>query len=218
VDNVDCCNLALSRIGFGTLRPITALTDNTEHGAACARVFPMILRMVMEEFPWPFARKSVALAEMTSDPPSGWGYSYAVPADAASVLYVESEDFVPEWLPLNDYRNRWEIHADPDSSGQIIVSDIPDAWAYYIRDVTELQFTPSLFGDLVAWRVAAEVGLGLKASVDICKNATQFYVQALDVAVSKAMSQRGGALRVPAESILVRGTGISSAPAWPITR
>jgi hypothetical protein len=207
MDNVDCCNLALSRIGHGTLRPISALTDNTEHAQACARVFPRILAMVLEEYVWPFARTCKALAATTADAPSGWSYAYAVPSDARSVLYVEGEDFIPEWLPLSESRSRWEIHADPATSGQLIVSDVPDAWAYYIRDVTQLQFTPELFGDLVAWRLAAEVGLGLKADAKLCQNAMQFYTQALDVAVSKAANQHGGRPRMQAESVIARGAG-----------
>lgn len=216
MNNVDCCNLALSRIGFGTQRQITTLTppDDTDYAEACARILPTLLALVLEEFPWPFARLCKALAVSTVTVPSGWTYAYAVPADARHVFHVEQDGFIPSWLDLDAQRNRWEVMADPSGSGQIIVSDTVDAWAWYTRDVTELQFASESFGDAVAWRLAAELGLGLKADASLSKNAMAFYNHAVDVALSKALNQRGGQVRVTAESIIARGG--QTAAAWPL--
>lgn len=217
MNNVEACNLALSRCGHGAQQAIQSLSENTEKAQVCARVFPSALRAVLAEFPWPFARVSVALAENTFDPPSGWAYSYAMPADAMNVRYVESEGFIPDWLGLNDQRNGWEVMADPSADGRILVSNVPDAWCYYTKAITELLYADELVADAVAWRVAGEIALGLKADAKLAQWAGQFYTQALDKAVAVAMNQRGGQIRQQAESVSVRGaTPDRLGPIYPV--
>jgi hypothetical protein len=218
MNNVEAANLALSRIGQGTLRPISALSDNTEHAAACDRVFQTTLRAVLSEFTWPFARACAALGELTLDPIPGWEYAYSLPATALSLRYVESDGFVPDWISLSRQVSRWEVMAHPIDDGQIIVTDTPEAFAWYTKAITEVLYTSELFGQAFAWRLAAEVALGLKADPKLAENAMNMYAGALDVAICAAINQRGGQLPMEAETVLARGAGALGYQTSPWTR
>lgn len=214
MDNVKACNLALSRIGFGAQRPIVALTDDTEYAQCCDRVFQDTVRAVLSEHSWPWANKSVALALTSFDAPSGWTYAYAMPNDAISIVHVEADGFVPDWISNNDSRNRWEIYANSSTDGQIICTDLAEAWVFYQKEITELQFTSELFGQAVAWRLASELALGLKADAKLAQWAMQMYVPALDMAVAQAANQRGGKLRGTPESVALRGVSGYDRTPW----
>lgn len=206
MNNVEACNLALSRIGHGAQRAIQSLDplEDTEQAQACDRVFAPIFRAMLTEFSWPFARVSAALAENTFDAPSGWQHSYRMPANALGMRYVEIDGFVPDWLGLSEHRSRWEVMADPSADGKIICTDHALAFAFYTKEITQLTFTDELFADAFAWRLAGEVALGLKADAKLSQWAGQMYRQTLDIAVCVAMNQAGGQMRPAAESIAVR--------------
>jgi hypothetical protein len=204
VNNIEAANLAISRVGHGTLRAIVALDDDNPAAQAVSRVFTPVLRMMLSEFSWPFARACAALALNPGDAPSGWAYSYAMPANALSVRYVEADGFVPEWIARNDQLSRWEVMADPASDGQIIVTDTASAFAFYTKAITELAFTSEPFSNAFAWRVASEIALGLEAQPQFAQLAKAEYNLALDIAVSQAMNQHGGWVRTQAESVQVR--------------
>lgn len=213
MNNIECANLAASRVGFGGQHRITNLeTDDSELAECVRRVFQPALFAVLAEFSWPFARTARALSESSAEVPPGWQYAYTLPTNALSIRYVADDGFVPDWLALSAHVPRWEIMAHPTIDGQIIVTDVPDAYVWFTKKITEVAFTTEPFGQAVAWRVAAELGVGLRADARLVQKAEQNYVGAVEIAVAHAMNQRGGQLQPDAAVVLARGGGYVADP------
>lgn len=194
---VEVCNLALGRIGQGAKRPIQSIDrpDESEAAAACARVYQPTLDAMLAEYRWPFAQRAVALA-VSADVVPGYPYVYRMPADALAVHAILPEGASPARTP-------W---ATPGYLlfGANIGTDQQAGWLHYTAR-TEVQFSPALFQDALAWRLAKELALILDADPRFSQNADQQYVLAL----SKALAQVGNETsRDPAlwpDRITVRG-------------
>src|SRR5690242_389598 len=76
---VKICNLALSNIGQSD--SIASIDEASTAARMCKLWFDQSRDAVLQEFPWPFATKAIALAQLTGDPPPGWGFAYAYPND-----------------------------------------------------------------------------------------------------------------------------------------
>lgn len=208
MNNIEAANLALRRAGNGAAYRIENLeTDDTEAAAVVRDLFQATLQPLLEEFPWPFARAVVALAESSADAPPGWTYAYAPPSNARSIRYVADNGFVPDWVSLIECVPRWEVMAHPTENGLILVTDVPEAYAWYTKEITEVAFTNATFADLFAWRLTREVALGLKADANLSLRAERAYEKQLDIAVARAFNERGGQRPIEAASILARGGG-----------
>lgn len=86
---VEICNLALGHIGVG--KSISNLdTENSREAIVCRNFFNVILDMVLEDFPWSFATKFVALELVSKSgdddhPTREWQFAYQQPTNALKV-------------------------------------------------------------------------------------------------------------------------------------
>lgn len=202
---VELCNLALGRIGEGASRPITALTESTDSARACNRVFAPALQSMLREYRWPFAQSSVALATVAQEVP-GWEYVYAYPNGVLTLHGLAEEDVDPGRQPV--WRHPFRVLAATSGESLVIATDLEDAWAHYTLDITNPHFGDALFQDALAWRIAKEVALGLKADPRMAQLAAQQYVDALSLAMAAAYNERGA--DAPADPEDVRAYGAAS--------
>lgn len=180
MNTVEVCNLALSRIGRGASRPLVSINDESEAARACKRVFAPLLRSLLREYSWPFAMRTVALAPSSSAVP-GWTYVYAMPTDALNILAITGGDCDP-WLdPARYDRRGFRL------IGTLIACHESPAYAWYTADVTDPVDGDALFADALAWRLAAELALALKAE----PNLHQVAMQNWQMALSKALAAVG---------------------------
>lgn len=209
---VDICNLALFRIGQSLT--IAALTETSNAARLCRTVYETCRDEVLEDFPWPFATKSVALAELTDTAPPGWTYQYAYPADCLHALRVcddagirfvsrvpwcSDENFPPT------YRVPFRVMAGPDdANAKVIVTDLSPAYLYYVREVTDSRVFSPLFVSALAWRLAAEIGPPLQASTTIVKDAYAGYYSMRDRAAARAFNESTPDAEPESPSIAVR--------------
>lgn len=199
---VEVCNLALGRIGGGASRPITSLTESTEAARACNRVFASALQSMLREYRWPFAQASVALAVAAQTVP-GWEYVYAYPEGVLTLHGLADEDVDPGRQPV--WRHPFRVLAATSGESLVIATDLEDAWAHYTLDITNPHFGDALFQDALAWRVAKEVALGLKADPRMAQVASDQYELALSIARAAAYNERGA--DAPADPEDVRAYG-----------
>lgn len=183
VSQVDIANAALGKLGQDVA--IAAMSERTKHGVLFNRIWERARDYVLADHPWPFAIKSVALAELAQDPPPGWEYRYAYPADCLDALVLCDEGGVRQGLTyaaaggwnMSDFRlqgdGRYDfevVHGTQDTS---IVADIASAYLIYAARVEEVARYPAHFVEALACRlaweaapaVAGELGLRMRQSL-----------------------------------------------------
>ncbi len=181
MNQVEVCNLALSRAGNGASSAIVSLDDASEAARCCKRVFAQVMRAVLREFDWSWAKGIVALA-ISSETVPGYAYAYAYPDACVRVRSIGPVGFSPGRMP--SYRIPYEIVASANGESRLIATDLQDAVAFITRDITNPSFADALFHEALAWRLTRELALGLKANPQMATAAEQEY----NVALSKAVA------------------------------
>lgn len=198
MNTVEVCNLALARIGHGSSQPLVSIDDASEPARACKRVFPSLLKLMLREAPWPFAVKAVELQPSSTVVP-GWSHVYAKPTDALNILAVAGPDVDPTRGDARYHTRGFRL------IGSVLACHEAPAWAWYVADVTDTHGADASFTDALAWRLAAELALTLKADPDLQRVA----MEQAQMALSRALAAMGNEGRddtpYEAETIRVRG-------------
>lgn len=190
MNQVEVCNLALGRIGQGASKPVQSLSEGGEVANACLRVFQPSLDAMLREYAWPFARRCAALSA-SSEAVEGWAYVYAYPDNCAYLLAVAEAGQDATRLPVKALRRPFGLVAAAGGESLLVASNVPEARAWYTVNVTNPHFGDALFQDALAWRVAAELGLGLKADPKLSVNAGNQYRLALSKALAAVANETG---------------------------
>jgi len=159
--SITICNLAL-----GELRApaIVDIDEATTEAAECRRYYAHCLRLLLERFDWSFATRIATLAELAVNPrPSEWAHAYMVPATLAT-----AQRLVPPatgWpvaagdVPVAPILGRAFIIEDG-----VLFSQVPGAiLEYTTREIGEADM-PALFGDALAYALAARLAVPLRDS------------------------------------------------------
>jgi hypothetical protein len=198
---VTICNMALGRIGID--QTIENIDDNNLRARMCKLYFNESRDQVLSDFDWNFASKVVPAGLLVQTPPPGWQFSYAYPTDCITVraLSTEAGLRLPSWYGMGcewgddallaqwQRRVPFQVKANPDTTGRIIVTDLEDAYVWYTMRVTDPnQFTPQ-FVSALAWRLAAEIGGPLKASASMVQNAMNMAISVTGQAAADAYNE-----------------------------
>ncbi len=165
-------NLSLSRIKSSAL--IQSDTEESTERRAFDAVYDTSLQAVLELFDWHFARKQSSLAQLAEDPPDGWTYRYTYPTDCLADRYLavrSTLDAIP-----------YEVYLSTDGSTKNIFTDISPAILVYTANITNPNLFSALFIEMLSWKLGAEVGPSLGASVKNIKNAEEKFVTATNQA------------------------------------
>lgn len=187
---VGICNKALSRLGIDQL--IESLDDPNSRARQCKLHYAETRDEVLADFPWNFAQSVVALSPVSGVEVPGWGYVYRYPTDClqAHVVTDEVGARVPvgaAWLSCDvwnydaqfpvDARMPFRVMADPVTSGaKILVTDVEAAYLWFTKRVTDPNQMSALFRSALAWKLATEIALGVKADGRLHQNAIEKYV------------------------------------------
>lgn len=143
---VDAVNEALAQLGKD---PITDLADDTDPVAVKAKqYFGSLLRSMLRDHIWNFAKDRIDLAENEDAPLSDWSHSFALPPDCYRVLKVNNNDKV-----------EWELEGRNLLTDEATVTiqyikwvDDPNVWdgSFYQAFVTGLavRFAPAFHTDV----------------------------------------------------------------------
>lgn len=186
MNKVEVCNLALGAIGVGSSGNIQDFypADTSEEARACTRVFPHCMSLLIREpsVDWTFARTSVALV-LSTDTVHGYDYVYAYPDSCARLVVLAPADVDPWCIPQSDWHwGKHSIRMASSGESKLIASNLPDAVAHYIANVTDPSFADSLFRDALKWSLAKDLALELRTSPAMASNAAEQYVRALSTA------------------------------------
>ncbi len=159
-DAVTVCNLALSFLGVA--KEIAALDERGKEAEACNRFYEIARDEMLRGFVWPFAKKIVTLALVTSSeddnhPSTEWTYSYRYPSDCLMLRKLQSG-------VRNDYRqSRVSYELLADDNGTLILTDMVDA---------VLQYTSTLGQNPARWHADFTMALAFRIAAYIAPRVT----------------------------------------------
>lgn len=185
--DVDIYNIALGRVGID--KTIVAMAENTKEARLAQRFYALCRDEVLERAPWPFAVRVAALAQLTeADLLPGWAYHYTKPSDALQILEVVPAGEVTDavgyytncacdapWMPCRSCRYAFRKASSVDGTGQVILSNLDDAYAVYTSNsIDPLNFS-AMFVSTLAWRIAMDIAMPLTQDPRYVGQATQAY-------------------------------------------
>ncbi len=179
VSKTEICNLALRHVGSGkTIEDFD--TDPSEEGRACRAHFQIVFNIVLEDAPWPFARKFATLALISEKPTTEWLYSYGYPTDCAWFKRILSGD-------RNDSQeSRVKYIFAYGNAGREIYTDQQEAVAEYTVRVPNTERLPSSMMNAFALRLAMTLFPALSANGS--DKAFNRLVKLYDFEIAKARS------------------------------
>ena len=176
----DICNLALSHLGVGTIRDVH---EETETARACKLYYDATRRMLLREYPWGFARRVERLAKMPDKQFPGHKNVYMYPE---LCLYIYR---LTDGTPTPDERPQFEVF-NLDNSTKVIATDIDDAWADYVYDVTDPDVWDAVFLEAMTRKLAADLCMRLVGNQGLFEPQFHLYRAALDMAMTQVAKER----------------------------
>lgn len=181
---IEISNRALGRIGIDQL--IESFDDPNNRARECRLHYEPCRDEVLQDFPWNFAQRCVALALAADVAIPGWAYAYRYPAECLKVSRVTGAEGqrAGRWMgadicnydALFPYKAPFQVMSDPTIDGKrIILTDVPLAYAWFTTPVTDPSQFPPLFRSALAWRMAMELALAMRAATALYNNAAQQY-------------------------------------------
>jgi hypothetical protein len=218
---VSIANGGLLRVGSSVR--ITSLDETVERTEAVRQSgfwYPIIRDKILETAPWGFARKSVALAQVTDTTFPGWNYIYEYPSDcihACAVCDAGGMRSPGDWFGTYPWANPrfasqvqatkipFQIGTRADGNSSVIMTDIPSAYLFYIFRQTITATFSQLFVDTFMWAMGADVGASLQVKQERVQNAASMYERTLLRAMTQMMNEAQQDQEQDSPSILVRG-------------
>ncbi len=187
LSDVQIANMALTRLGSS--QQITAFTDSSNEAAQASLWYAPSRDQLLAEAWWPWATVWAALSQVSvAGTPANreWTLSYRFPTDGLVIQRVDCPPAqplpsgvpifpppigMPSWPSWSTMFSQDDADPTPapfgigsDSTGKLIYSNLPNAWARYTQAVSDpSQFAPD-FADLFVWKLAKEMGFALSRS------------------------------------------------------
>lgn len=175
----DIVNIALARIGVK--KRIADLSESSTEAREANVVYEHVRDTLLAAAQWSFAKKQVELAALADVERAGWSYAFSAPDDMVSPRYIDT-GIRPG---ATSVRYPFEVQANDDLTGRIILCDLQEATLVYTGKVTSEPAFPPLFVDAFAWMLAEELVLSLPVKPNV---ATLAFKRA-EVARSRAIAQ-----------------------------
>lgn len=198
-DQIQIYNIALARVGH-TKRVLT-LSDATMERETCALFYELCRDSVLRDFPWRFAKRTVALTQLEGTPPEKWLYIYEKPTGCLKARYIEypgnrnprAEDkikFEVASISSDDLTYTLpDVAPNPAVSVDVIFTDQDEAVLTYTEQVTDTTRFDPLFVSALAWRLAAELGLPLTGKTNFSSMCMQMYERTVREAAAASLSE-----------------------------
>lgn len=194
------CNLALSNIGKAN---ISDLNEASAEAKSCKQFYAHTRDTLLQAYPWRWAQKTLALAEVTNNKANRWDYAYARPSDCLKIRRVVDEmlqDYVP-----------YELRAvkaggfDYAVEGSIIYTHLAPAYLEYTARIDDPTLFPALFQDALAWHLAVRLAMPLTRDPKIRADAYQLAAKMQAEAAAADANEVRETTDYPAEMIEARG-------------
>lgn len=196
LSQVAICNLALGHIG--DRGRIEALTENGVQSRECLRWYDLSLQEALEAFDWSFARRRIALAVHSDDPPAEWAFRYALPADCLKARRLVN--------PAGPKANAvpYELELSDDGTQRTLLTNLEDAVLVYTRVQNDPLLYSTQFVLALSHTLASHIALALTGKTAIAEQQMKLaYARTFEAAGSNANEEVPDEPR-PAEAIAAR--------------
>lgn len=170
---VQICNLALTNIAKPS---ISDINEASAEAIACRRYYEHVRDLMLESYPWRFARKTDVLAEVTNAKANRWGYAYQRPADCLKIRRIVDESLTDYWPSDGDGLVVAGGYAT-DIEGSIIYSNVSPAYVEYTYRVTDPTLFPPMFVEAFGWQLAVRLAMALTRDPKVRADAYQLAVR-----------------------------------------
>lgn len=197
-------NLALARIG--ARGQITDINEGSPNAVKVLAVWDHVFQETLSERDWKFAKTRIALQQSSSSPIYGYGYAWAMPSDFLRFVrpHQRPYDHTWCWWPVNPPNQPsgplmgW--YCDPPfwpMGYAYVVETLTDGNRYalcnydgsngavqinYIRLISDYTQLMPGFVNCLAWRLAAELAVGVTEDKAKFQQAEQMYRDTLNSA------------------------------------
>ena len=180
--NTDICNLALSYLSKGK---ITSMDDNTEEAAQCKIHYEHDRRLLLRQYPWGFAKRTVKLALLDATVP-GYDYAYSYPAECLAVRYVfDEENAAAKEEDLCDFDT-----VMTSGNQKALATNVELAWCEYTFNIRDVDMFPDEFIEALAHYMAANMAMVLTGSASIQQAQFQLYQESIEMAKVYSAQER----------------------------
>jgi hypothetical protein len=168
---VSICNLALSNLGKDT---INALNEASAEARACNQFYEQTRDALLQVYPWRFAGKTQALAQVANSEVGKWGYAYSRPNDCLKVRWIRPQYSVDDPCAQT---HQQEISNPFDVEGEAIFCNLSPAFLRYTVRVTDPTKFPPLFVETLSWHLATRLAMPLTRDLKQRNDAYQLSMQ-----------------------------------------
>lgn len=184
---VDVFNVALGHCGISTL--IADPDERSSERLICSRFWPMSVAAVFSyrSVAWRFALRTRALTPISQNALLG-EFIYAYPDKCATIQAVKHSPEATEHL---NYEVVYE------ESFRAIKTVTSQAYAVYVELVEQVERWPESFAEAVAYRLAANIAVPIKASDADRNNLLALSEQAIQIAAAHSLNEAVIELPVP---------------------
>jgi hypothetical protein len=163
------CSIALSNIGKGN---ISDINEASEEARQCKMHYEATRDILLQAYPFRFARTAISLAEIGNLWPERWRYAYQRPSDCLKPIRM-----VPE-IDDPDDGNALSFAVQANT---IFCNQSP-AKLEYTRRVEDPSLFPPLFQDALAFSLAAKIAMPLTRDQSLRKDAYELANAAMGAA------------------------------------
>ena len=192
-NEVSICNRALTHI---RARTIQSLSESTREARACNTFFEDTRDSVLEDFPWNFASKEQALAELSGESFSGWDHVYQYPSDCVKAreiynslsqirhqrVLIPGGEYITEVTRVQADKIEFEIKVKSDFSSRVLLTNQDEAILFYTARVTNPTVFSSEFVDAFSVRLAAELAISIKGNANLRTSLMTHYLTLINQA------------------------------------
>jgi hypothetical protein len=154
--DTDICNIGLARIGEDLLTSYEA--DNSRRAMLCRKLYPVLKKAVMRNYPWAFALRRQSLAQVSGleDVYWNWDYVYQLPTDPKCLRVLDTSQ--------DDYGYRWVVE------GSYLLTNAPTITIRYIAQIDEPGLYDSQFVEAMGARMAWALAKSITGDDDLVKD------------------------------------------------
>jgi len=173
---LDICNMALAILGQDYM---SSLTEENQRAVLCNQYYDIVRQQLLRSHDWGWARakdKLVLLRE-EEDGPEASTQVYQKPANCLFVIRLYNEG-PKRWIDDREFK----LEYDATIANEVIRSRMTEAYAEYVRDISDTTIFDSQFIAALAALLAHEIAMSLTGSTQLSQLAMQKYQLALDAA------------------------------------
>lgn len=92
-------------------------------------------------------------------------------------------------LSLAHGRQPWQVALKDDNASQVLLSDVPNAWAFFTADLDNAGVFSADLSSAIAWRLAIEAGPSLQADAAMIDRAERGYAFSISQASAQSFNE-----------------------------